>query len=275
MDRVEHVKPNFPADAYAGTASYYLRYRFPYPERLLRDLIRNSSVTGEGRLLDLACGPGRVALALASSFREVWAIDLEPEMIEAARREAERRGAENITWLVGRAEDMKVPSASIELITVGEAFHRLDQEVAALQALRWLKPGCCLASLGSYTILHGREPWHRVVLDIISRWTNGNFPPSAGAAAKRPGGGPDHTERVLREAGFEEVASHKLVEPHTWTIDEILGYLYSTSVCSKAVLAGDADTFEAELRTALLAHDPSGMYRESTQWGFTIGRKPT
>src|SRR3954469_1642357 len=127
MNRVQYVRPDFPLDAFAGTAPYYLRYRVPYPEALLRDLVERVGVTGEGRLLDVACGPGRVTLALASSFRELWAIDLEPEMIEVGHQEATQRGVNNIRWMVGKAEDVQAPPASFELITIGDAFHRLDQ----------------------------------------------------------------------------------------------------------------------------------------------------
>src|SRR5919108_2152765 len=126
MNRVAYVKPNFPVDAFAGTASYYLRYRVPYPEALLRDLVERAGITGQGRLLDLACGPGRVALALVASFQEIWAIDLEPEMIAVGQHEATQRGVHHITWMVGKAEDVQAPPASFALITIGEAFHRLD-----------------------------------------------------------------------------------------------------------------------------------------------------
>src|SRR5918911_4618032 len=111
MSRVAYVKPDFPPDAFAGTATYYLRYRVPYPQSLLKDLVERAGITGEGRLLDLACGPGRVALALVSSFREVWAIDLEPEMIEVGQTEATRRGVNTIKWMVGKAEDLQAPPA--------------------------------------------------------------------------------------------------------------------------------------------------------------------
>jgi hypothetical protein len=33
MGRVEYLKPNFPVDAFAGRATYYVRYRVPYPQR--------------------------------------------------------------------------------------------------------------------------------------------------------------------------------------------------------------------------------------------------
>ncbi len=274
MDRVEHVKPNFPVDAFAGTADYYVRYRVPYSRALLRDLVGRSGAKGNGRLLDLACGPGRVALALASSFQEAWAIDLEPEMIEAARREAAKRGVTGIRWLVGRAEGLEAPPAYFDLITIGEAFHRLDQQLVADRALGWLRPGGCLATLGCYSILSAREPWQRIVLDIVQQWTSRAHRNANGAEPKGPGVGPAHDECVLCEAGFLEVASHLFVEPHEWTIDTILGYLYSTSVCSKANLGGGAGPFESDLKTALLAFDPGGTYRENIQWGYTFGRKP-
>jgi hypothetical protein len=79
---------------------------------------------------------------------------------------------------------------------------------------------------------------------------------------------------VLADAGFGEIATHPFVEQYEWTIKTIFGYLYSTSVCSKAILGSDAKAFETELKAALLANDPSGTYRENMQWGYTIGRKP-
>jgi SAM-dependent methyltransferase len=269
-----YVKPDFPADAFAGTAGYYVRFRQPYPERLLADLLRRSRATGSGRLLDLACGPGRLALALASSFSEVWAIDLEPEMIEAGKADAARRGVNNVRWIVGRVEDLQAPQGTFELVAAGEAFHRLDQQHVARQALGWLVPGGGLASLGNYSILSGREPWQRSVLEVVGRWTGRRPGAPSGSEPSKPGIGPENDEWVMRDTGFEETASHPFLEAHDWTVDSILGYLYSTSVCSKKVLGSNVEPFEADLRTALLAHGTNGVYREQIQWGYTFGRKP-
>jgi SAM-dependent methyltransferase len=274
MNQVAYVKPNFPVNAFAGTATYYVRYRVPYPPGLLKNLVARTGVTGRGRLLDLACGPGRVALALAPSFREVWAIDREPEMIEVGQQEATQRGVNNIAWMVGKAEDLAAPPASFALITIGEAFHRLDQQRVAKQALRWLQPGCCLAILGGYGLTSGTEPWQRLVADIVRQWTrrasaNGDVP-----VQPQPGSGPGHNERVLRATGFAEVASYPFVAPYDWTIDTIIGNLYSTSFCSKQVLGDNVEAFEAALKATLCTHDPSGKYHEQMRFGYTIGRKP-
>jgi ubiquinone/menaquinone biosynthesis C-methylase UbiE len=270
----QYVKPSFPTDAFAGTASYYLRYRLPYPDKLLADLAARSRITGKGRLIDLACGPGRLALALASSFSEIWAIDIEPEMIEIGKAEGARRGVKNIRWITGRVEDLEAPFASFELITAGEAFHRLDQQRVAAQAHGWLKPAGALATMGCYSILSGREAWQRIVLEVVGRHT-GRPPEKCGPGVPdKPGIGPEHDQWVMEEAGFEDVGSHPFVEAHAWTLEAILGYLYSTSLCSKRVLGDKAGAFEEELRSALLAHDSGGVYREHIQWGYTFGRKP-
>lgn len=263
--------PIFPVDAFAGTAGYYVQYRPPYPAALLARLVGHASVTGRGRLLDIACGPGRLAIPLAASFRAVEAIDLEPEMIGMGRREAAKRGVENINWRVGFAEDMEAPSDSFELITIGEAFHRLHQGHVAAQSLRWLRPGCRLATLGCYTILSAREPWQKIVAEVVKRWRN---PVVNDAARERPPSGPENNERVMREAGFTEVGTHSMIERFEWSTAAVLGYLYSTSACSRAVLGPNAGAFESELTASLLAHDARGRYVEDIQWGYTSGAKP-
>ncbi len=266
--------PNYPADAFAGTAAYYTRFRLPYPQSLMSDLVKRSGADGGGRLLDVACGPGRLTLQLVAAYRDLWAIDQEPEMIEAGRALAAQRGVTSIRWIVGRAEDLEAPAASFDLITIGEAFHRLDQRRVAEQALRWLKPGRPLATLGSHSIFGETQPWQKVVGEVVRRWTRPRSEMGVRPAACSLPGGPEHNECVMKAAGFVGVGSHPFAEAHAWTVDTLLGFLFSTSVCSKAVLGAKAAAFEADLRAALLACDPGGTYREDVAWGYTIGSKP-
>jgi SAM-dependent methyltransferase len=274
IERVNYLKPDFPVDAFAGTATYYLRYRVPYPEELPKDLSRRAGITGMGKLLDLACGPGRVTFALASSFREIWAIDREPEMIELASKEAAQRGVQNIKWLIGRVEELAAPCGSFALITIGEAFHRLDQQLVTEQSLRWLEPGGCLAIIGCSGITSGEESWQRIVAEVVQLWTGRDVSGGNLAAQPKLESGPEHDELVLRETGFKDVASYSFVESRNWTIETIIGNLYSTSFCSRKVLGNKAEAFEADLKAALLASDASGTYRENMRFGYTIGRKP-
>lgn len=43
------TRPRFPSDAFVGTATYYARFRPPYPRALIRDLLDRSGATGQGR----------------------------------------------------------------------------------------------------------------------------------------------------------------------------------------------------------------------------------
>jgi len=258
MCAVRYVKPNFPEDVFVGTAAHYARCRLPYPEALNNDLLERAGVSGEGRLLDLACGPGRVALPLASSFGEVWAIDLEPEMIKVGKSEAEKRGISNIKWFVGKAEELEAEPASFELITIGEAFHRLDQEVVARQAIRWLRPGGCLAILGWNSMVEGDAPWQRIVDDITHRWKSYIASTTTDAVPERPGSGQEHNQLVLEDFGFENVGNHEFPHIRERTVESIVGWLFSTSRFSERVWADNARAFEDEIRTALLEHDEIG-----------------
>jgi len=201
---------------------------------------------------------------MAAYFASVLAVDVEPEMIAAGRDEASRRGVKNIAWLVERAEDLELAAASIDLITIGEAFHRLDQKRILERARRWLRPGGALATLGGEPIWRGEEHWKQAVVEVVNRWTAG----SRGNPDQQLCGGPSDE---LRTAGFE-VEEHESVVERTWTCDSIVGFMFSTSVASHRALKGRGREFEADLRRALLEVVPSDRFRSMQKFSFTLGR---
>ncbi|RBO85238.1 hypothetical protein [Nocardia puris] len=80
---------------------------------------------------------------------------------------------------------------------------------------------------------------------------------------------------MLREAGFVDVAEYQFPTPHTWTVDEFLGFLWSTSYTAR--IRQDpalAEGFETDLRAQLLACEPSGQLRESIAHYYILGRNP-
>ena len=79
-------------DLYKGTAEYYDRFRPAYPAALFDDLRARVPLHGDARVLDLACGPGPIALSLAPHVGEVWAVDQESEFIDFARQKSAALG---------------------------------------------------------------------------------------------------------------------------------------------------------------------------------------
>ncbi|HEY1926356.1 MAG TPA: class I SAM-dependent methyltransferase [Caulobacteraceae bacterium] len=269
---MSELPPNLRPEAFAGTADDYVRYRLPYPRAVLDGFLEEAQLALGGRLLDLACGPGRVSLPIADRFAEVWALDLEPEMIEAGRREASRLGITNVRWSVGRAETFDAPSGAFALVTIGEAFHRLDRPRVARLAFEWLRPGGALVTLG-FPVPKEPAAWRHVVAEVVRDFI--------GDPARRLGG-PNTTplaehadqEREIRDAGFVDVTTRSFAFSHEWTLETLLGNVRSTSILSRAALGRRHPDFEAALEKALIAFDSSGRYREDISCGYTFARRP-
>ena len=264
---------NLAADAFAGAAEAYLKFRPPYPVALLEDVVAKAALPPAPRLVDLASGPGRIARALAPRFRAVDAVDLELDMIDVGAREGARLGLTNVRWTLGRAEDFEADPESVDLITVGEAFHRLDQEQVLRLGLCWLKPGGVFATMGGQGLFAAAGTWQAAVTQLARDWTKRVFP--EGWASGRPGAAiaPDEIAGRFAAAGYETAQSATFTAPHVWTFETVLGFLESTSVCSKRILGADYDGF----RTALAALLTSlGMEREvqALEFGYTLARKP-
>lgn len=253
--------PEFRADLFRGTADYYARCRPAYPAALLDDLRQRAGITGDGELLDLACGTGEVALPLAPFFRRVRAVDQEREMVDRGRAKA--AGIDNVTWEVGRAEDLDVPAASLELVTVGNAFHRLDRRLVARRALRWLRPGGCFALLNATGLWSGTQEWQRVAVEVIKKWK------VAGTGPAGPRSPESHME-ALRAAGFVRLEEHVFPTPLTWTVEDFIGYLFSSAAASRTVFGGAVEEFEADLRRALAAHERGGRLHETNDFHYIL-----
>ena len=92
-----------------------------------------------GKTIDLAGGTGDVARLLRNPQRQVSVCDPSEAMMQVGQQ---RPGMQGIAWLVGEAEHLPLPDASVDLLTVSfglrNATH-LEQALAEIH--RVLKPG--------------------------------------------------------------------------------------------------------------------------------------
>ena len=201
-------------------------------------------------------------MPLSAHFDSVVAVDAEQEMIAVAKREA--RGVGVVEWVVGDIEEQRFAESRFDLMTVGEAFHRVDQRRVMELAHVWLKPGSCLIDVWGRVLWKGEEPWCRAMAEVVARY--GASPPRP-ATKRRP------HEEVLGEGGFE-VSSHQFQQDHRFDFDAILGWCRSTSVLSDHALSSRAEQFGRDLRQALLPHERAGGYDAVLTTGCTVGRRP-
>jgi ubiquinone/menaquinone biosynthesis C-methylase UbiE len=262
----------FRPDLYRETADDYDRFRLHYPQSMIDDLRHQAGVTGNGVLLDLACGTGQVAFALAPAFRAVWMVDQEPDMIALVRDKARRAGMARIHPVVADAEAF-APETTFDLVTVGNAFHRLRREVVAGRILRWVAPGGHLALLWSDTPWQGNAEWQTALSTVLDRWQarlgSGRIPAGWEEARRRR---PDRL--ILTAAGFEAVGEHRLSSAHRWTVDDLIGFTYSTSFLPRHVLGASAADFEADLHAALDRFDGGAGLHQVIDFAYELYRRP-
>jgi ubiquinone/menaquinone biosynthesis C-methylase UbiE len=246
-------------DIYKGTAWYYSRFRPRYPETLVALLRDTFKLDGRGRLLDLGCGPGTVAIRLANLFERVMAIDPEPEMLAEGRAEAARASISNIEWRPGSSEDLSAELGSFRLITMGNSFHWMDRDRTLDTLYDLVMDGGGIAVVGEGAPLSPPPPtpWRVAVNEVVRKYV-GDRPLPWDATSPHP---EELHEGYIQRSRFKDLSSY--VEPFevTWTVESMIGNLYSMSFCSRRILGDRVDAFERDLRAAILAVEPSGVLR--------------
>jgi ubiquinone/menaquinone biosynthesis C-methylase UbiE len=75
------------------------------------------------RAIDLACGPGTLALRFARHVRWICGLDLTPAILERARRSAAAEGFANLDFAIGDAQSLPFPDGSLDIAVTSYAFH--------------------------------------------------------------------------------------------------------------------------------------------------------
>jgi ubiquinone/menaquinone biosynthesis C-methylase UbiE len=91
-------------------------------------------------VLDLGCGGGHAAFAVAPVVAEVVAFDLSREMVDAVAVEAKRRGLSNITTRQGAVETLPFADGEFDAVMTRFSMHHwTDLGVALAEARRVVK----------------------------------------------------------------------------------------------------------------------------------------
>ena len=97
------------------------------------DRIR-ARLPGPVRLLDLGCGAGIAAEALARRGHDVLGLDASPEAIEAAQSHAENL-AVTLRYRVGEAEDLVAENQKFDVLTALEVIEHVEDQPAFMRLL--------------------------------------------------------------------------------------------------------------------------------------------
>jgi ubiquinone/menaquinone biosynthesis C-methylase UbiE len=88
------------------------------------------------RVLDVGCGSGQFAVALAPHVAHVTGVDLTPAMLEQARALQAQAGAANIEWIESDSMHLPVAEASFDLVVSRSMFHHAASPSGTLAEMR-------------------------------------------------------------------------------------------------------------------------------------------
>jgi demethylmenaquinone methyltransferase/2-methoxy-6-polyprenyl-1,4-benzoquinol methylase len=124
---------------------------FGLHRRWKRRVIELAAVQSGNRALDLCCGTGDLALALARCGADVTGVDFSPAMLEIAEARRQRdfkSQISNLKFMPGDALQIPFPDASFDIVTVGYGLRNLTSWEKGLDEMhRVAKPGARLVVL--------------------------------------------------------------------------------------------------------------------------------
>lgn len=259
-------------DIFRGTAWYYARYRPGYPKPFFAHVIEEFNLNGTGRLLDLGCGTGQLAIPLANHFEEVVGMDPELEMLAEAKIQADKAGVTNIKWVEGGSEDLKdlkEDLGTFRLVTMGSAFHWMKRDSVLVVLDSIISKNGGIVVVGSASIWNKTNEWKDVMKTVIKKWL-GEKRRAGGSVYVAP---KERHEIVITRSAFKQMETYRLEYQRSWDMDSLIGHLYSTSFCSIAVLGDKREGFEKDLRETLLKLNPSGKFTEDVAIEAYLARR--
>ena len=154
------------------------------------------------RVLDVGCGPGTITADLAARVPDgtVTGIDASPDVLDAARREAVRRGQRNVRFDAGDVYRLPYADGSFDVVHAHQVLQHLSDPVAALAEMdRVCREGGVVAARDAD---YGGMFWHPADPGL-DQWQD-----LYRRVARATGGEPDAGRRLAawaRAAGFSRV----------------------------------------------------------------------
>jgi SAM-dependent methyltransferase len=134
-----------PTRRFSSRVENYLRHRPRYPAGMLELIGSRCRLTRESVIADIGSGTGKLTEVFLAAGHRVIGIEPNREMREAGERLL--AGYSLFTSMAACAECTSLPSAGVDLIVAGQAFHWFDRALCRKEFARILKPGGWVAVL--------------------------------------------------------------------------------------------------------------------------------
>ncbi len=252
---------------FGGTAAHYRRGRKPYAPALATALAEHLHLDGRGRLLDVGCGPGTVALFFAHLFDAVVGVDADAGMVAEAERAAADEGVGAATWVQMRAEELPASLGTFRVVSFGQSFHWMDRPRVATTVRDMLEPRGAVVQVDLW---HQSPPGHEprrgeypavpeaAIDELRRRWLG----PHRRAGQGFRDTSPDQEDEVFQQAGFapEEIVIVPDDRILTQSVDDVVSWVLSTSSTAPHLFGERIGEFTDDLRAVLREASPEGRF---------------
>lgn len=124
---------------FSSRVDNYVKYRPGYPLEVVTTLQRAYGLAPSAKVADIGSGTGILTELLLRAGHTVYAVEPNREMRAAAERLLAPYPA--VHHVAATAEATSLPDQSVDLVTVGQAFHWFDRPRARAEFARILRPG--------------------------------------------------------------------------------------------------------------------------------------
>ena len=127
-----------PTTRFTNRVENYAKYRPRYPGAIIPLLKAECGLTSESLIADIGSGTGFLSELFLKNDNRVFGVEPNAEMRVAG--EQILANYPKFKSLAGAAESTGLPDASVDFVTVGQAFHWFEQKAARREFERILKP---------------------------------------------------------------------------------------------------------------------------------------
>jgi ubiquinone/menaquinone biosynthesis C-methylase UbiE len=130
---------------FTRTAEAFTEFAVRDTPEVLKEKVHFVKPQANDVALDIACGPGAFALAIAPNVHSSWGVDLTEEMLRRARGLQTERQISNAGFVRGEAEQIPFGDCTFDLVSCQCSFHHLPKPALVLsEMVRVTKPECRL-----------------------------------------------------------------------------------------------------------------------------------
>lgn len=211
-------------------------------------LIAAARIEPHARALDIGCGTGRFAHALAERGVRVWGVDASAEMLAEARAQPLPGGG----FKQAPAERLPFKDGWFDAAVLRQSIHLVERPAAFREVRRILVPGGRVA-VATFHPGHFDRVWISRVVPEVAAIDRARFPD------------PETLRGELGDLGFTEVSVRRIRQRTTLSRDEALARLHGRYISTLHLVSDEAyragveraealpETVESELDWAIVA----------------------